>query len=364
VSVEAAALAERLDDGLYVGRAAAYLCSALVMSGEPRAAVEQGGRALALGAALGDPTAQVVAHFYLGRMYRFRQQAGEAVRHLQACLRLLRDRSPGERFGMGSYVAVTAREELSYALGQTGEFDAALGHANDALRIADELGQASSRAIALLAVASAYLLRGEWSKAAPVLAHGWAVVPTGQVFRLSMASKRALVLAWSGRREEALEGLAAAWVELSKAGIAPYGEAAAQLDCAEAYLLVGRVEDATRYAERALMVAQDDRLRGHAAWAHRLLGEIALRSDSSDGTQAEAHFCEGFAVAQELGMRPLLAHCHLGLGKLYRRVGQLEEARAELSTAIGMLGEMGMTLWLPEAEAELAKVDDSEPADR
>jgi predicted RNA polymerase sigma factor len=53
-------------------------------------------------------------------------------------------------------------------------------------------------------------------------------------------------------------------------------------------------------------------------------------------------------------MRPLQVHCHLGLGTLYRRVGRTDEARAELSTAVAMLREMGMAFWLPEAEAELA----------
>jgi len=54
-------------------------------------------------------------------------------------------------------------------------------------------------------------------------------------------------------------------------------------------------------------------------------------------------------------MRPLQAHSHLGLGKLYRRVGRLDEAHTELATAIGMLREMGMAFWLPEAERELAE---------
>jgi hypothetical protein len=57
-------------------------------------------------------------------------------------------------------------------------------------------------------------------------------------------------------------------------------------------------------------------------------------------------------------MRPLQAHCHLGLGTLYRRVGCLDEARVELSTAVAMLREMGMAFWLPEAEAELARCDE------
>jgi hypothetical protein len=54
-------------------------------------------------------------------------------------------------------------------------------------------------------------------------------------------------------------------------------------------------------------------------------------------------------------MRPLQAHCHLGLGKLYRRIGRTDEARAELATAVAMLQEMGMAFWLPETEAELAE---------
>jgi hypothetical protein len=55
-------------------------------------------------------------------------------------------------------------------------------------------------------------------------------------------------------------------------------------------------------------------------------------------------------------MRPLQAHCHLGLGKLYRQAGRLDEAQSELQAAIIMLREMGMTFWLPEAEDELTRV--------
>ena len=60
------------------------------------------------------------------------------------------------------------------------------------------------------------------------------------------------------------------------------------------------------------------------------------------------------ALAEQLEMRPLQARCYLGLGKLYRRVGRPDEARAELATVVAMLREMGMAFWLPEAEAELA----------
>ena len=90
----------------------------------------------------------------------------------------------------------------------------------------------------------------------------------------------------------------------------------------------------------------------------RLLGEIAVRETQPDLNEAEVRYREALALAEELGMRPLQAHCHLGLGKLYRRVERIEEAQQELAVAVAMLREMGMTFWLPEAEAELTVVSD------
>ena len=72
---------------------------------------------------------------------------------------------------------------------------------------------------------------------------------------------------------------------------------------------------------------------------------------------AEAHYHQALALAEELGMRPLQAHCHRGLGTLYATTGQREQARAELSTAIDLYRAMDMTFWLPQAEAALAQVE-------
>ena len=69
---------------------------------------------------------------------------------------------------------------------------------------------------------------------------------------------------------------------------------------------------------------------------------------------AEAAYRQALALAEALGMRPLLAHCHLGLGTLYTKVGRLAQARAALWTAIELFQAMGMTFWLPRAETTLA----------
>jgi Flp pilus assembly protein TadD len=91
----------------------------------------------------------------------------------------------------------------------------------------------------------------------------------------------------------------------------------------------------------------------------RVLAEIAATGDRPDIEEAEARYREALELAEEMEMRPLQSHCHLGLGKLYRRVGRREEARAELATAVAMLREMGMVFWLPEAEAALAGTTES-----
>jgi hypothetical protein len=84
--------------------------------------------------------------------------------------------------------------------------------------------------------------------------------------------------------------------------------------------------------------------------------EIAASEEPAHPDEAERRYREALTLAEDLEMRPLQARCRLGLGSRFRRIGRSDEARAELSTAATMLREMGMTFWLPEAQAELARV--------
>src|SRR5215470_5756247 len=94
----------------------------------------------------------------------------------------------------------------------------------------------------------------------------------------------------------------------------------------ESYLRVGRRGDAVALAERALEFARADKCRGIEAWILRLLGEIAACDDPPRVERAERYFEEAAQLAIELGMRPLVAHCHAGLAKLHRRTGQQQQA--------------------------------------
>jgi tetratricopeptide (TPR) repeat protein len=125
----------------------------------------------------------------------------------------------------------------------------------------------------------------------------------------------------------------------------------------EAYLLACRMDDARGRGARALELAHAYKERGHQAWTLRLLGDIATHRDPPEVAQASTRYRQAFALAEELGMHPLQAHCHRGLGTLYAKTGQREQAHTELSTAITMYRTMDMTFWLPEVEAALAQVE-------
>jgi tetratricopeptide (TPR) repeat protein len=129
------------------------------------------------------------------------------------------------------------------------------------------------------------------------------------------------------------------------------------LSLGEAPLLAGCLEEAHAFAEQALVLARTHQDRGNQAYALRLLADIAARREPPERERAEVYYQQALALAAELGMRPLQAHCYLGLGTLYGKINRLEPAHAELSTAIGLYRAMDMTFWLPRAEAALAQVE-------
>ena len=164
------------------------------------------------------------------------------------------------------------------------------------------------------------------------------------------------VYAWSGRINEGVASLQQAVTVHKRAGIGVY-HSLSVTQLGEAYLLADQVENARACADRAVMLARGRGERGYEAWALRLLGDIASHHASPDVATAEAHYSAAMTLASELEMRPLVAHCHRGLGTLYAATGQREQTRTALSTAVTLYRDMDMTFWLPQTEAVLAQVE-------
>jgi tetratricopeptide (TPR) repeat protein len=122
----------------------------------------------------------------------------------------------------------------------------------------------------------------------------------------------------------------------------------------EGYLQANRHDDALTVARRALDLARAHRERGHEAWVLRLIGEIAFRREPDDAAVAEESSVRALSQAEALGMRPLVAHCHLSLAQICTRANRRAEADTHLATALAMLHEMDMEPWRSEIQARSA----------
>jgi hypothetical protein len=100
-------------------------------------------------------------------------------------------------------------------------------------------------------------------------------------------------------------------------------------------------------------VLADSKHRGSEAWLRYLLGDCIARHHPVDLLHAEIGYKEALTLAQELGMRPVQAHCHLALGNFSAQVNDRSKARSELLAAAELYRVMSMPFWLSKAEGAL-----------
>jgi tetratricopeptide (TPR) repeat protein len=172
-----------------------------------------------------------------------------------------------------------------------------------------------------------------------------------------MASALGAAYTLGGRVADAVLLLTQAMQQPMATEIVVKNQALCRLPLGEAQVLAGHLEEAQALAEGALEHARAHQERGNEAYALRLLGDIAARREPPEHGQAEAHYQQALALAEELGMRPLQAHCNRGFGTLYAATGQWEQGRTELATAIALYQSMEMTFWLPQTEVALAQME-------
>jgi tetratricopeptide (TPR) repeat protein len=356
---EAEALAETVGDQPRLGRALNHNAVQFTLAGDSGAAREAGLRALAIGESQADVALQIVANCCLGLAYMAQGECREAVRHCEATVALVPEGSAQERFGFASILGSFVRNTLAIALGALGRFAEGFGRLNEATHIAEEAGHVYSLLYPLFGLGILKLDQGDLAGAVAPLERGLDLCRTREVPSLLPDFAGALGAAYhgTGRRaeglalmEDAARGFASQTVRM------PAGWAGRVGALGGAYLLDGRLADAIRTAEDGLAAA---RRRGeHGVEGHllRLLGDIAVYPDRFEVDAAEAHYHEALTLAEELGLRPLMAHCHVGLGELYRRTGKRGQAREHLTTATTMYREMEMTCWREQAEMAMTKL--------
>ncbi len=354
---EAEALAEAVGDQRRLGRALNYKATQFTMAGDFGAAIQAGLRALAIGESTADIPLQVVANGYLGAAYRARGEYREAVRHCEAALALIPEGLAQERFGQAVIQATFVRYHLAIALGALGRSTEAFGRLREAMRIAEEAGHVYSLLFPLFGLGTLTLDQGDFAGAVAPLERGLDLCRTREVPLPLHDFAWALGAAYpgTGRRAEGVASMENAARGLAERTGRWSGWAGRVGALGGAYLLDGRLADATRIAQDGRAAARQRGERGVEGHVLRLLGDIAAHPDRGEVETAEAHYRQALALAETLGLRPLMAHCHLGLGRLYRRAGK-QQAREHLMTAVTMFGEMDMRYWREQAEMAMLEL--------
>jgi tetratricopeptide (TPR) repeat protein len=263
-----------------------------------------------------------------------------------------------QRFGSSAMPAIVSRTWMAWSLAELGAFAEGMASGAEAIQMAEAIGHPYSLVTASFGLGLLYLRRGDLDKAIAVLEHGVDVCNAWGFHVLAFHGVAAFLgtaYVVAGRVAEALPMLERV-VEQTDAMGAIVNYVLGVIPLGEGYLRAGRVDDALRHAQHAVEVCRQHQQRGHLAWALRLLGEVAAQHDPPQLEEAADYYRQALALAEDLSMRPLQAHCHLSLGKLALQTGRHDAARVELTAAIELYRAMEMTFWLPEAERALAEV--------
>jgi tetratricopeptide (TPR) repeat protein len=354
---EAEALAMALDDARRLGQIAVSLTVYFRHLGTYDQAVAAAQRALALTTTSGDASLHALAHLYLGIAYQAQGDYRRAIDAMGHAVTALDGPRRRERFGQAVLPAVHVRTHLAMGHAELGTFAAGATLGDEGLQLATEVAHPGSRMWAAYGSGLLFLRQGDLHRALPLLELAMAICQEADfpAFFTSTAAALGAGYTLAGRTAEALPWLTRALDEATATErVEP--QVFCRLCLGEAQVLTGDLEEAHTLTEHTLALTRARRERGHEAYALRLLGDIAMRRAPSEAAQAEAHYRDALALAEALGMRPLQAHCHRSLGALYATIGQREQARAALTTAVEMYQGMAMTFWLPETEAALAQV--------
>ncbi|HEU4371555.1 MAG TPA: adenylate/guanylate cyclase domain-containing protein [Methylomirabilota bacterium] len=342
-------LAAQTGDLIRLARATGYLATTFMFLGDNAEALEEATRARELASEARRPELEVEMQQRATQVHFLRGEFADGTRLLTDVVRVVESGGPAPRWFGQILTSVQARTSLASALGEQGDFTAASRAAEHALAEAERQEHRYSEAVALTARGGVYVRQGEFEAAQPFLERG---LELSRELELSLtlagvAAFLGLVYVRRGRSEAGLALLE----EFRERRFAMGGPVHVFL--AEGYLVAGRPHEART---AALRVAEEARQRSEMAVVARASVVIggAAALEPATASQALEAYRGASDIAERLGLRPLLAHCHLGVGRLYRRTGKQPEAQEHLTTATTMYREMDMRFWLEQAEAEMS----------
>jgi tetratricopeptide (TPR) repeat protein len=340
-------LAAQLGDSRRQSRMIAFQAHISWLAADPVRATELSEQALAHAERESDLGLTVLASFFLGQACHSHGDYRRGIAVLTANIDRLSPSLLGERFGMGLPASVVTRVWLAFCLSYVGCFGEARARAEEAAQITRALGPLPySEFHSLVAAGLVASTQGDPASAIPKLERALELARNGG---LNLMVTNAL--AWlahgylvGGRASDAVAALEESLSQKSHLRFGAFQHHSVAL-LAEAQLQVGNVIEAEHLAAKAVESCRRQHQRGLEADSLRVLAETAAHPSRLTPERAVAGYREALALASELGMRPLVAHCRLGLGNLCRLTGDRDQAREHLAVASKMYDEMDMPTW-------------------
>ena len=350
---EAEARARTLDDRVRLGQVLTQMAHARRIAGDQNGAIAAGQQALTLAGQSGERALQVQAAYTLAQVYWAIGDFGRAAALLRRNIEAV-DRAAGT---LRPALRLQSQVWLVRTLSALGAFTEGRRHGEEALHLATLEGRGNLPIMAHKSLGFLYLTQGDLAPAIQVLETGRALCCTSgnKIDLPSITAGLGFASALQGRLTEGRALLEEAISEGFHTG-ALQGLASHLVWLSEVCRLAGHHDTAWQHTRQALALARQHAERANEARALHQLGVVQAHAVSPEVAQAEVFYQQALALAEELGMRPLVAHCHHGLGRLYGTMGQREQAHAALCSAIALYREMEMAFWLPQAESALAQV--------
>ena len=352
---EAEQLACQLDDKPRLGRISINLSGCSQMSGRFHDGIRYARQALSIAETLNDDRLRLWAAHSLGISHYALGETHAAIELLTPLVdgpgAVLAKRLPTI---LGSVYTMSC-SWLTTCFALRGEYGRAVEYAECAVQDADASEAPQAQACAYLYRAIPLVMKGEFAKALAWLDRAIRLSEEkGLLYWFSVGSiLSGWALSWVGRPDEGLPSLQRG-MTLQEGMGTQFVTSGFYVMWALGLLGGGKMAEAKHAAERALDLAIASGERGNATWALLAQADITAAEDPPDFERASILYERAKALAEELDMRPFQAHCHLGLGKLYRCTGRHEQAHEHLTTATTMYREMDMGFWLTHAETEMA----------
>ena len=339
-------LATELNDRSKLGRIVSFTANCLLLQARYTEALSTGERALNIARELGDRGLELATYFFMARARLSKGECQTAIGMFREIVRALDERPLNDFLGLPVLPAASARSLLALGLAEVGALADAEAQASEAARRADAAGQPDSIIWAYWSIGLAALIRGASGEAVRVFSR---LLDLCKAYDLDAYVSRLMAAlgcakARAGQVDDGLLLLQEA-VALDSSAEPQTTHTFALMALSEAAFLAGDLAKALATATQAVQRARMQEERGAEAHALWLLATIHS-ARASDLEAAIGMFQAAIAIATELHLKPLLAHCHLGLAALHERRDCRPEAHDHRETGQRLLDTLGMTPWI------------------